>query len=75
MHVSFQSAPSCNIASINALNEYSNCFELHDKGRGKHKQQWVIEMNHAQGIYLVTYFWIDVLLKCFTEFGRIDILL
>ena len=59
MHVSFQSTSSCNIASVNDLNECTNFVEIDKKG--KHKLQWVIEMNHARRIYLATYFWIDVL--------------
>ena len=55
VHISLQSTSSCNIASINALNERTNFFELQEKGRGNHKQQWVIEMNHARRIYLETY--------------------
>ena len=61
MHVSFQSTLSCNIAYVNALNECTNFVEVREKGRGEHKQQWVIEMSHARRIYLATYFWIDVL--------------
>ena len=59
--VYFRSTSSYNIAYVNALNECTNCFELREKGRGNHKHQWAIEMNHAQIIYLATYFWIDVL--------------
>ena len=36
VHVYFQSTPSCNITSVNALNECTNCDELLKKGRGKH---------------------------------------
>ena len=61
VHVSFQSTSYFNIASVNAINDYTNFVELRKKGRGKHKQQWVIEINHAWRIYLATYFWIDIL--------------
>ena len=61
VHVSFQSTSSCNIESISALNEFTNVIELREKVRCKHKQQWVIEMNRAQKMYLATHFWIDVL--------------
>ena len=61
VHVYFQSTASCNIASVNYINECTNFIELSDKVRGKHKFQWVIEMNHAWRIYLATYLWIDVL--------------
>ena len=39
VNVSFQSTSSCNITSVNALNECTKCFELCEKGRGKNKQQ------------------------------------
>ena len=45
--VSFQTTSSCIIASINDLNECTNFVEMREKGRGNHKQQWVIEMNHG----------------------------
>jgi hypothetical protein len=61
VHVSFQSTSSCNIASVNALNECSSFVELREKGRGNNKRSWVIEMNHARRLYLATYCWIDVL--------------
>ena len=61
VHVSFQPMSSCNIASINALNECTNIVELREKGRVKHNQQWEIVMNHSQKKYLTKYFWIDVL--------------
>ena len=61
MHVSFQSTSYYNIEYVNALNECTNFFELREKGRGNHKHQWVIEMNHPQRIYLAKYFWIDIL--------------
>jgi hypothetical protein len=46
---------------VNALNEVYNYVELHERGRGAKKQYWVIEMNHAQRIYLTLYNGIDVL--------------
>ena len=61
VHVSFQSTPSCNIENVHALNECTEFVELREKGRGKYKQQCVIEINHARKFYLATYFWIDVL--------------
>ena len=61
VNVSFQSTSSCNIASINTLNECTNFVEIREKFRGNHKRQWVIEMNHAWRIYLATYLCIDVL--------------
>ena len=61
VHVSFRSTPSCNISSVNSINECTNFFELRDKGRGKHKQQWMIKMNNNRRIHLSTYCLIDVL--------------
>ena len=61
IHVSFQSTESCSIVFDSALNECIRFVELRKKGRGKHKLQWVTEMNHARSIYLTTYLWIDVL--------------
>ena len=51
---------SCNIESVNALNECTNFVEILEKGRGNHKHQWAIEMNDDQRIYLAKYCWIDV---------------
>ena len=60
-HVSFQSTSSCNISTVNALNEVFNYVELRERGRGDGKRKWVIEMNHARRLYLSTYNGIDVL--------------
>jgi hypothetical protein len=61
VHVSFQSTSSCNISTVNALNEVSNFLELRERGRGENKRYWVIEMNHARHLYLSTSNGIDVL--------------
>jgi len=61
VHVSFQSTSSCNISTVNALNEVYNFVELRERGRGANKRHWVIEMNHARRIYLTSYNGIDVL--------------
>ena len=61
VHVSFQSTSSCNIASVNALNECSMFVELRERGRGLNKRYWAIEMNHARRLYLSTYHGIDVI--------------
>lgn len=61
VHVSFQSTSSCNISTVNALNEVFNFVELRERGRGVNKRYWVIEMNHGRRIYLSTYNGIDVL--------------
>ena len=46
VHFSFQSTSSCNVASVNALNECTDFVEIRD---------------HSRRIYLATYLWIDVL--------------
>ena len=51
VHVSFQSSSSCNIESVNFFNECTKVFEVCEKGRGKHKLQWVIGMNHSRRTY------------------------
>lgn len=61
VHVSFQSTSSCNIATVNALNEVFNYVELRERGRGANKRYWVIEMNHGRRIYLTTYNGIDIM--------------
>ena len=61
VHVSFQSTSSCNIVTVNALNDCWHFVELHEKSRGANKRHWVIEMNHARRLYLSLYCWIDVL--------------
>ena len=55
VHVSFQATSSCNIAYFNDLNECTKFVETRNKGRGKHKRQWAVEINHARRIYLATY--------------------
>ena len=60
-HISFQSTSSCNISTVNAMNEVYNFVELRERGRGDDKRFWVIEMNHARRTYLSTYNGIDVL--------------
>ena len=61
VNVYLQSTSSCNIESVNTFNECAKFVELREKGRGKNKRQWVIEMNHNPRIYSSTYLWIDVL--------------
>ena len=61
VHVSFQSTSSCNITSVNALNECDVFVELRERGRGSSKRYWGIEMNDARRVYLSTYFRIDVM--------------
>ena len=61
VHVSFQSTSSCNIATVNALNECKLFYELRERGRGEDKRHWAIEMNDARRLYLSTYNGIDVM--------------
>ena len=58
---SFQSTSSCNIMCINALNSCSLYAEPKERGRGKHKRTWAIEMNEARRLYLDTYGVVDQL--------------
>ena len=37
-HVSFQSTSSCNLSTVNALNEVFNYVELRERGRGSNKK-------------------------------------
>jgi len=57
--VSFQSTSSCNIQTVNALNECNLFAEIRERGKGKSKRYWGIEMNHARRLYLSTYGQID----------------
>ncbi len=61
IHVSFQSTSSCNISTVNALNDVFNYVEIRERGRGENKRYWVIEMNHARRLYLSLYHAIDVI--------------
>ena len=56
VHVSFQSASSCNLSTVNALNECSMFIRKKERGRGASKRQWGIEMNGARMMYLQSYY-------------------
>jgi hypothetical protein len=74
VHVSFQSTSSVNITTVNCLNECNLFVEVRERGRGKHKRYWGIEMNDARRLYLHLYWRIDVvdhLLKNAAIFYRI----
>ena len=59
-HISFQSTSSCNIATVNALNQCNFSVRAKERGRNKdNKKNWVIEMNDARALYLSTYGSID----------------
>ena len=59
VHVSFQSTSSCNFSSVNSLNHCELQREQRERGRGKSKRKWFIEMNPARRLYLSTYGRID----------------
>lgn len=61
VHVSFQSTSSCNIASVNCLNEVNLFTSPKERGTGEHKRRWVIEMNEARQLYLKTYGVVDTI--------------
>ena len=57
--VSFQSTSSCNIMSVNAVNEVKNFVELRSRGRNDRKRKYVIEQNFSRLVYLNNYSRID----------------
>ncbi len=59
LHVSFQSTGSCNITAVNTLKEVNLYVRQREKGRGKSKRFWAIEMNQGRELYLKTYSAID----------------
>jgi hypothetical protein len=61
VHVTFQSTSSCNITTVNALNQNSLFVVPKERGSGKQKRKWVIEMNDARQLYLATYGRIDTI--------------
>jgi hypothetical protein len=61
VHVSFQSTSSCNIACVNSINGNSRFVRRKERGAGKNKRSWAIEMNEARQLYLATYGRIDTL--------------
>ena len=56
---SFQSTSSCNILSVNALNDCELYCHTKQRGRGDKKRQWGIEMNQSRELYLRTYGGVD----------------
>jgi hypothetical protein len=60
-HVSFQSTSSCNLSTVNALNECSVFVRKKERGRGANKRAWGIEMNDARMMYLRSYYRIDTI--------------
>jgi len=58
---SFQSMSSCNIIHVNALNSLSLFSQKKERGRGKKKHEWGIEMNESRQLYLKTYGKVDTM--------------
>ena len=56
---SFQSTSSCNLISVNALNSLQLYAAPKERGRGKDKRHWGIEMNESRKLYLGSYGKID----------------
>jgi len=59
VHVSFQSTSSCNIGTVNALNQCSLTVHKRERGYNENKRIWGIEMNAGRELYLGTYSRID----------------
>ena len=59
VHVSFQSTSSCNFSTVNSLNSCNINIAKKERGIGKNKRVWGIEMNPARELYLGTYSCID----------------
>jgi hypothetical protein len=55
VHTTFQSTSSCNILTVNALNECSMYVRKRERGRKENKRFWGIKMNDARKLYLCTY--------------------
>ena len=56
---SFQSTSSCNVLSVNGINGCELYAHSKQRGRGKYKREWAIEMNQARELYLNHYGAID----------------
>ena len=59
VHTYFHSTSSCNISLVNALNECVLWIRKKERGVGKSKRLWGIEMNSARNLYLQSYYRID----------------
>ena len=59
VHTSFQSTSSCNIATVNALNECILWLRKKECVTGNSKWLWGIEMNSARNLYLQSYYRIN----------------
>ena len=58
-HVSFQSTGSTNIAGVNNIQRCKSYVRKRERGRGKDKRRWGIEMNEGRQLYLATYHGVD----------------
>eukprot|EP00957_Ditylum_brightwellii_P045783 3473051-Ditylum_brightwellii.AAC.1 len=56
VHVTFQSTLPCNIQAVNMLSKVSLFKDRKERGMGKNKRKWVIEMNGGQQVYLSMYY-------------------
>ena len=73
VHVSFQSTSSCNITTVNSLNDCRFYVRKKERGRGENRRLWAIEMNEARDLYLNSYgTWdtIDSLIKSANMYYR-----
>jgi hypothetical protein len=61
VHVTFQSTSSTNISTVNALNASQLFVRAKERGRGKTKCHWAIEMNKSHQLYLGSYGGIDTI--------------
>ena len=59
VHVSFQSTGGTNISTVNSLKECKLYVRQRERGRGKGKRVWAIEMNEGRETYLKTYSAVD----------------
>ena len=59
VHTSFHSTSSCNITTVNALNECILWLHKKEHGTGNSKRLLGIKMNSARNIYLQSYYRID----------------
>eukprot|EP00957_Ditylum_brightwellii_P015827 1192065-Ditylum_brightwellii.AAC.1 len=61
VHVTFQSASSCNIQEVNMLSSVSLFEDTKERGMGKIKHRWVLEMNEGQQLYLSIFYKVDAI--------------
>jgi hypothetical protein len=61
VHSTFQLTSSCNIATVNDLNNNCLYVKKKERGQGPAKRIWGIEMNSSREMYLKTYSRIDVM--------------